>query len=142
MHRKIRLILFILSIATCLPAIGWSAEVTLAWDPCNESDIIGYRLYAREEGEMYNYAHPEWQGDQAQCTVSGFDEYERYYFVVRAFDGDGNESGDSNEIYWNPGGNVDSSPNGDAGGNVDSSLNGDAGEGGSGGGSCFIETLF
>jgi hypothetical protein len=129
MHRKIRLILFVLSITASLPAIGWTAaQVTLAWDPCNESDIIGYRVYAREEGERYNYAHPEWQGEQAQCTLPGFDEHESYYFVVRALDGDGNESGDSNEVYWNPGGNSDASLNGDA-------------DGGGGGSSCFIETL-
>jgi len=130
MHRKIWLILFVLSIAISLPAIGWTAaKVTLAWDPSNESDIIGYRVYAREEGERYNYAHPEWQGEQAQCTLPDFDEHESYYFVVRAFDGDGNESGDSNEVYWNPGGNVDASLNGSA-------------DGSGGGGSCFIEALF
>lgn len=130
MHRKIRLMLLVLSITTSLPAIGWTAaQVTLAWDSSNSSDIIGYRVYAREKGETYNYAHPEWQGEQAQCTLPGFDELESYYFVVRALDSNGNESGDSNEVYWNPGGNADASLNGDA-------------NGGGGGSGCFIETLF
>ena len=128
MHRKIRSIFFILLIAISLPTIGWTAEVTLAWDPSSENNAIGYRIYAREEGELYNYAHPEWQGEETQCTVSGFDTYESYFFVVRAVDEDGNESSDSNEVYWNPSGKVDNSLNGNA-------------DGGGGGGSCFIEAL-
>ena len=129
MHKNTNLILLLLWMTIFAPALGWTAEVTLAWDPSSEGSIIGYRLYTREEGELYDYAHPEWQGEQAQCTVSGFDEYESYYFVVRAFDSDGNESGDSNEIYWNPGAAVANGLNGDA-------------DGSGGGGSCFIETLF
>jgi hypothetical protein len=128
MHKSTKLILLLLCMTIFAPALGWTAEVTLAWDPSSESSTIGYRLYSREEGELYDYAHPEWHGGQTRCTVSGFDEYESYYFVVRAFDSDGNESGDSNEIYWNPGAAVVGGLNGDAGGG--------------GGGSCFIETLF
>ena len=127
MHRKIRWVLFVLSIATFIPAIGQTAEVTLAWDPSGESNVIGYRIYARERGESYNYAQPEWQGGETQCTVSGFDAYESYYFVVRAVDEVGNESSDSNEVYWNPSGNANNSLSGNADGG--------------GGGGCFIEAL-
>jgi hypothetical protein len=106
-------------------------DVTLAWDPNTEEELAGYRLYAREDGEAYNYSHPEWEGTSTQCTVTGFDEYESYYFVVRAVDSEGNESGDSNEVYLQS--DYDTNNSLDNGGS--------AGDGGGGGGGCFIGTL-
>ena len=107
-------------------------DVTLAWDPNTEANLSGYRIYAREEGEAYNYSQPEWQGTDTQCTVQGFDEYESYYFVVRAVDNEGNESGNSNEVYlptaYAPGSSLES------GGSA-------SGGGGGGGGGCFVGTL-
>jgi len=128
MNPKIKSILVILCAMLCYPVTGWSADVTLAWDRSTGSTTAGYRLYAREAGEAYNFANPEWQGQNTQCTVSGFDEYESYYFVVRAVDHQGNESDNSNELYWNPSGN-----------NANSSLGGGGGGGGAGG--CFIGSL-
>lgn len=101
-------------------------DVTLAWDPNAEEDLGGYRIYAREESEAYNYSQPEWAGMDTQCIVQGFDEYESYYFVVRAVDAEGNESGDSNEVYLPADFENDSSS-----GN----------SGGGGGGGCFITTV-
>ncbi|MFZ1983497.1 MAG: fibronectin type III domain-containing protein [Desulfatitalea sp.] len=134
MNIKIKSVFTLLCVLLFYPVIGWTADVTLAWDPNTESSTAGYRLYAREAGESYNYAHAEWQGEDTQCTVSGFDEYEAYYFVLRAIDDQGNESGDSNQVYWNPSGTE-----------VNSSLGDDDGAGGGGGGGsggCFIRTLF
>ena len=37
-------------------------------------------------------------GIETTCTLDGFDEYEDYYFVARAFDNEGNVSADSNEV--------------------------------------------
>ncbi|MBI5063636.1 MAG: fibronectin type III domain-containing protein [Desulfatitalea sp.] len=130
MRIEIRLMFLILWIAIFNPVIGWTADVTLAWDPNTESSTVGYRLYAREDGEDYNYARPEWQGETTECTVTDFDEHESYYFVVRAVDEDGNESGDSNEVYWSPSGETNNS------------LSGNADGGSGGGGGCFIETSF
>jgi len=110
-------------------------DVTLAWDPTTDTNLAGYRIYAREDGEAYNYAQPEWEGIGTQCTVQGFDEYESYYFVVRAFDSEGNESGDSNEVYlaseYAPGTSLETG----------GSASGSGGSGGGGGGGCFIGTL-
>lgn len=125
------LLLFIL-VLLLFPALGWAMDVTLAWDPNTDDNVAGYRIFAREAGEAYNYNHPEWEGTDTQCTVPGFDEYESYYFVVRAFDSDGNESGDSNEVYLASEYDTDSSL--DNGGST-------GGSGGGGGGGCFIGTL-
>ncbi len=125
------LLLFIL-ISLLFPALGWAMDVTLAWDPNTDGNVAGYRVFAREEGEAYNYNHPELECTDTQATVNMPDEYESYYFVVRAFDSDGNESGDSNEVYLASAYDTDSSL--DNGGST-------AGSGGGGGGGCFIGTL-
>ena len=111
------------------PSMVIARDFTLAWNPNRDSNLAGYRLYARERGESYNYRYPEWQGRTTQCTVTGFDEYESYYFVVRAVDNNGRESGDSNEVYMASvldGNQLDNSSSG----------------GGSGGGGCFITSVF
>ncbi|MBI5895821.1 MAG: fibronectin type III domain-containing protein, partial [Desulfobacterales bacterium] len=92
-------LILLLLLVLFYPALGWAMDVTLAWDPNTEQELAGYRIYAREAGEAYNYSHPEWEGTDTQCTVQGFDEYESYDFVVRAVDSEGFESGDSNEVY-------------------------------------------
>lgn len=135
MRTHIRLMFLVLWIVISHPLAVWAADVTLAWDPISDSNTAGYRLYAREHDERYDYAHPEWEGDMTQCTVTGFDEYESYYFVVRAVDSNGNESGDSNEVYWSPSGAEE------PGGGTHDSLNGGGG-GSAGGGGCFIESIF
>jgi hypothetical protein len=124
-RKSIPIILLLLLMYPCL---GIAMDVTLAWDPNTEENLSGYRIYAREEGEAYNYIQPEWAGPDTQCTVQGFDEYESYYFVVRAVDSEGNESGDSNEIYL---------PADYEGG----SSSGSSGGGGGGGGGCFIRAV-
>lgn len=124
-------LLLLVLISFLFPALAFAMDVNLAWDPNSGDNLAGYHVYAREEGEAYNYNHPEWEGTDTQCTVKGFDEYESYYFVVRAFDSDGNESGDSNEVYLAS----EYAP--------DSSLDngGSASGGGGGGGGCFIVSL-
>jgi hypothetical protein len=117
-------------ILTLFPAtVMATMDVSLAWDPNTESNLAGYRLYVREAGEAdYNYV--EWEGTDTHCTIEGLDRYESYYFVVRAFDYEGNESGDSNEVY------------------LPSGLDGDdrrldtGGAAGGGGGGCFIGSFF
>jgi hypothetical protein len=104
-------------------------DVTLAWDPNTDANLAGFRLFARERGEAYDYRYPEWQGSDPQCTVTGFDEYEPYYFVVRAYDIDGNESGDSNEVYLAA----------ELGDNALDNNTGSSG-GSGGGGGCFISS--
>ena len=117
------------------PAICIAREVTLAWDTNTDDNLAGYRLYARERGEAYDYRYPEWQGTANQCTVTGFDEYESYYFVVRAYDSDGNESGNSNEVY------LASVLGDDSDDNTLDNDGGSSGGGGGGGGGCFISSL-
>jgi hypothetical protein len=84
------------------PNSSASTQVTLEWSPNSEPDLAGYRVYSREEGQSYDYANPSWEGVEASCTIYDPDETKTYYIVVRAFDTEGFESGDSNEVRLEP----------------------------------------
>ncbi len=58
----------------------------------------------RQEGESYSFGRPAWEGNVLQCSLTSLDENTPYYFIVRAHDADGRESGDSNEVlfYFDP----------------------------------------
>ena len=82
-----------------------AAQVTLAWD-ANVPTPNGYCVYQREQGQAYDYAHPVWPSDGADhtettCVIDGLTDGTTYYFVVRAHSG-ADESGDSNEVIYQP----------------------------------------
>ena len=79
-----------------------AVQVTLAWDANSEPDLAGYRAFLREEGQIYEYNNPAWEGIETTCTIFDLDEGTPYYFVVRAYNTSGIESGNSNEVFSNP----------------------------------------
>ena len=105
------------------------------WDPNPEPDIAGYRVFAREPGEDYDYDDPAWEGQENFCSVFVEDENEVYLFVVRAFDEDDFESDDSNEVIYEGDGEYTNEDD-----YVNESRYVDGGSSGSGGG-CFINTI-
>ena len=97
--------LFLVALSPILflfPQNVYAVDVTLAWDPNSEKDLDGYRVFCREDGESYNYNVPTWEGNDTSCTIPVLDDTTKYYFVARAFDESGNESGDSNEVAYEP----------------------------------------
>ena len=108
-------------------------RVTLQWDAVNDTSIAGYCIYLRVEGGSYDYDWPEWQGTSTQHEVPDLDEDTVYYFVVRAYDENGNESVDSNEVQfiYNGSSNAPGSPT--------NTSNDGGGESSSGG--CFIDSM-
>lgn len=76
-----------------------STQVSLEWNPNSETDLAGYRVFSHEEGKSYDYTNPIWEGTTNYCTIYNLDETKNYYFVARAFNNTGLESGDSNEVY-------------------------------------------
>ncbi len=87
--------LVILSPGLCRAA----RQVTLAWDANQEETLMGYRVFCRQSGDAYNYIHPIWDGTATTCTLIGLDDYTDYAFVVRAYDDQGHESADSEEVW-------------------------------------------
>jgi len=97
---------FVLSTSTLifLPAYNASAstEVVLEWTPNSEPDLAGYKVFSREEGQSYDYTNASWSGTDNYCTIYDLDETKTYCFVARAYDTEGFESGDSDEVCHIP----------------------------------------
>jgi len=97
---------FVLSTSTLIffPAYDAfaSTEVVLEWTPNSETDLAGYKVFCREEGQSYNYTTASWSGTDNYCTIYDLDENKKYCFVARAYDSEGFESGDSEEVCHIP----------------------------------------
>lgn len=123
-----------------------AADVTLAWDSNNESDLEGYGVYFSQEdaGPAYNlfgYVTLSEFSDPSNptFTVTGLEEGGRYYFTVTAFDGTGNESGFSDPVCADVGDVTTPCASANIGsGSSDGGASGGGGSGGGGGGGCFI----
>jgi hypothetical protein len=93
------LVLFLFLLPQTAQAV---VSVSLTWDPNQEEDLAGYRVYHREEGEAFNYGTPAWEGTETACTIEDLDDTVTHYFVAKAFDLAGNESDDSIEEMFIP----------------------------------------
>lgn len=85
----------------CIPqtfAAEFKGSVTLKWLPNSEPDLAGYRAFVREGSAGYDYKKPAWEGTETTCQIKDLDVSKSYYFVLRAFDTEGYESGNSNEV--------------------------------------------
>jgi PKD repeat protein len=79
-----------------------TTQVSLEWAPNSEPNLAGYRVFCREQSQSYDYANPSWEGTDTYCTIYDLDETKTYCFVTRAFDIEGFESGNSNEVCHEP----------------------------------------
>jgi len=91
------LLIFIL-LLFCFVTSGYAIDVSLKWTPNNESNLAGYTVFYRQEGQSYNYTNPYWETTDPTCTIYGLDETQTYYFIVRAFSTEGFQSDNSNEV--------------------------------------------
>ena len=74
--------------------------IELEWVEITEPNVVGYRVFSRIEDEIYDYNSPIWEGTDTSCLVDIPEDGAAYYFVVRVLDDDGNESIDSNEVFY------------------------------------------
>lgn len=87
------------SLLNGLSAAAQTAQnVTLLWDPPNESDIAGYRLYYGTTSG--NYSQSTEVGNATTTTVSNLTVGQTYYFAVTDFNTAGLESLPSNEVSY------------------------------------------
>lgn len=100
-------IIALLLIAT-VPGSSLAAQVTLQWDAILDQGIVDYHLYARTASSQFDYTTPFKTVDAASntssgavtCRLTGLTDDTLYYFVVRAVNTSGEESGDSNEVSY------------------------------------------
>jgi hypothetical protein len=110
--KTLSLLLLLFSFVTT----AYAVDITLRWSPNNESDLAGYRAFYREENQPYDYENPYWESIDPFCTIYDLDETKTYYFIVRAFDINGSESADSNEVCLIKGISADPPPAENTGG--------------------------
>jgi hypothetical protein len=79
-----------------LPVSALAGEVTLAWDPPGDPNVAGYRLY-------YGHQKGTYEGDvdvglESTITLSDLAEGKAYYFVLVAYDINGEQGEVSEEV--------------------------------------------
>jgi hypothetical protein len=77
----------------------YAAEIKLAWDKNNNSNVIGYRAYIRQKWQSYNYDDWAWQGTNSSFVISDLNVDNEYCVVLRAINQHG-ESPDSVELCF------------------------------------------
>ena len=99
-------ILFVLFTSCTIDPNAWmnmyfpegGEEVTLQWDPNQESDLAGYKIYYGIESGIYKRVVDV--GNTKISTISNLASGETYYFVATAYNLMGYESGFSAEIVY------------------------------------------
>jgi len=96
--KKFILLLATLFLLIAIPVLAM--DVNFAWDANSESDLAGYRLHQSDTSGSYTYAPGTEVADipagTETCTIDVADG--TWYWVLIAYDNDGNESGPSNEV--------------------------------------------
>ena len=125
---------------------SYAVNVTVGWDPNDEPDLEGYKVYHNigDPGPPYKYRTtlPETKLDDPlnpMVTLTGLKEDTNYYVAVTAYNTNGNESRYSNDVCVQI---VDSALElcGSSLSSTSSPDSGGGGGGGGGGGFCFIST--
>jgi len=75
-----------LAVATLVPALATSAELTLAWDPVADDRVAYYELHYGKTSTEYNQVQAS---TSTTATVSALDEGVTYYFAAKACNQDG-----------------------------------------------------
>jgi hypothetical protein len=103
LYAKILVVAAVVLTFFILPVLAYSTEVMLAWDPNDEDDLAGYKIYYGTSSG--NYSSSVDVGDTTEYTVAGLNDGVTYYFAATAYDTSDNESDYSVEVIY-PGDNT------------------------------------
>jgi len=101
-HKNLLIRLFCVLLLCLLPATVYAAEVTLSWEPPNDSRVVGYNIYCTTLGTNFS-ATPDQRinsANQTNCTISGLIPEETYKFAASSFDSNDRESELSETITY------------------------------------------
>ena len=96
MKRIVVAVILVLLMVMNAPAV----DKTFTWDANTEADLAGYRLYQSNVSNQYSIGSGWIAEIPAGTEILSYNVTpdETYYFVLTAFDVNGNESGYSNEV--------------------------------------------
>jgi hypothetical protein len=77
---------------------SYSAQVTLAWDPSNQSNLKGYKIYYGTVSGNYQWTIDA--GNETSYMVTGLNTGATYYAAATAYNNSGLESSFSNEVTF------------------------------------------
>jgi len=88
----------------------FAMDLTLQWDTNSEKNLAGYKIFSRVDGQSYDYVNPAWEAtideledpDAPTGYIYDLGDNISYCFVVRAFNTQGEDSADSNEVKYVP----------------------------------------
>ncbi len=98
--RSFRRTVLVAILSVVLPISVYAAEVTLGWDPPDDSRVTGYLIYYGISGTEYKSTPRMTIGSSAQTStvISALEEGKTYVFAMTSTDADGNKSVFSDEI--------------------------------------------
>lgn len=103
--KKLFLTICILTMASTVYA---DPQVIFEWSANTEANLVGYRLYRSDISGVYNYGGISSSNfidviicgpNQIECCTYTAPYLQNSYYVLTAFDSDGDESGPSNEVH-------------------------------------------
>jgi hypothetical protein len=92
------ILVMVLGVTLCLPALAEAFRLTLAWDANTETDLAGYKIYIGYAPKKYSWIIDV--KNQTTGTVDNLVDGTVYYFTLTAYNSKGLESGFSNEIRF------------------------------------------
>lgn len=96
------LLVVLISVFCMVNLSGAETDITFAWNMLNPpADLAGFKMFQREGIGSYDYANPVAtinDPNARECQLTGVADGKNLYWVVRAFDSDGLDSPDSNEV--------------------------------------------
>ena len=98
-------VILLLTFMSSQSVFAGQTQIIVAWNPNNETNLAGYRIYYGTNPSPKSYGTPislEYTGNEPKFTISGLTSGQRYYIVVTAFDQSNKESGPSNEVSGFP----------------------------------------
>ena len=137
----------VLVLAVFLAAPSYAVNITFGWDPNEEPDLEGYKVYHNigSPGPPYKYRAtlPESKLTDPLnpiVTLTGLKESTKYFVAVTAYDTDGDESRYSDDVCVQVIDSAIEACSSSAGGSPGGSGGGGGGAGGGGSAGCFIST--
>jgi len=96
---KIFLLILLLTIPLFIQS-AWAANIKLTWDPNNEPDLAGYKVYYGTSSRTYG--PPINVGNVTTYTLTNLTPGKKYFIAVTAYDASNTESSFSNEVVKEP----------------------------------------